>query len=99
MAVQICGRVESLVEAAEGGCILIEGDAGMGKSRLMEEIQRSHLGGKRDALTMLFSSADFDHRGQVIAAAISDLQSTHVFCIHHRATECDTVIRKHMCIA
>ncbi|EIE21630.1 hypothetical protein COCSUDRAFT_56833 [Coccomyxa subellipsoidea C-169] len=63
---KIYGRVDSLVEAAEGGCILIEGDAGMGKSRLMEEIQRSNLGGNRDAITMLFSSADFDHRGQAM---------------------------------
>ena len=71
---QIYGRVQSLVEAAEGGCILIEGDAGMGKSRLMEEIQRSPLGGKRDALTMLISSAVFDHRSQVLASATIELQ-------------------------
>lgn len=62
---QINERVQGLVEAAEGGCILVEGEAGMGKSRLLEEIQRSDLKGNRDAITIFHSSANFDHRGQV----------------------------------
>lgn len=45
----------------------MEGEAGMGKSRLLEEIQRSDFEGSREAITIFYSSATFDHRGQVIA--------------------------------
>lgn len=62
---QINERVQGLVEAAEGGCILVEGEAGMGKSRLLEEIRRPALEGNRGAITIFYSSASFDHRGQV----------------------------------
>ena len=55
----------------KGGCILIEGEAGIGKSRLLEEIRISRWGGYRGSLTMLYSSADPAQRSQAMSHIIS----------------------------
>lgn len=61
---QVNERVTGLVRSSEGGCILVEGEAGMGKSRLLEEVQRSNLGGRHEAVTIVRAAASSAHRSQ-----------------------------------
>ena len=42
----------------------MEGEAGMGKSRLMEEVKRSNLGGRHEAVTIVRAAASSAHRSQ-----------------------------------
>ena len=62
--IQVNKHVATMLKTSRGGCILVEGDAGMGKSRLMEAIGSSTFGGQRHALTILTSAANFDLRSQ-----------------------------------
>ena len=65
MGVQVQERVADLVDSSKGGCILVEAEAGMGKSRLLEEIQQSTFGGTGQAVTCVRATASTAHRSQV----------------------------------
>ena len=68
---QACERAMALAEGQGGGVLLLEGDVGVGKSRLLQELRCSTLGGTRKQagsdgqLSMFSSGGDPLHRSRV----------------------------------
>ena len=92
LRLQVIERVVTLAGASKGGCILVEGEAGMGKSRLLEEIQHTDFDGRGDEVTVLRVTASTAHRNQVTAChtgkarpsphPVGRLQAS---CLQHRS--------------
>ena len=58
-------RVGSMVQSLTGGAIVIEGDAGMGKSRLLQEVQEAVLNQFTHRICVVFGCSDMSHKSQV----------------------------------
>ena len=58
-------RVGKMVQSLAGGAIVIEGDAGMGKSRLLQEVQETVLSQFTHRICVVFGCSDMAHKSQV----------------------------------
>ena len=65
MWVQVMERVGGMIQALAGGAVVIEGDAGMGKSRLLQEVQETVLSQYMHRICVVFGGSDMSHKGQV----------------------------------
>ena len=63
--VQVMDRVGTMVQSLTGGAIVIEGDAGMGKSRLLQEVQEAVLSQFTHRICVVFGCSDMSHKSQV----------------------------------
>lgn len=80
----------NLVHKSRGGVMLVQGDAGMGKTHLLQHVARndgavlrSHIP-KANQLTLLVSGGDASHKGQVITFFLGcDLprEKLHLGCV------------------
>ena len=61
---QIEARLEALQANHAGGCVIVEGEAGVGKSRLLEEVQRRCKSQKFSGLCLVLGAASLAHHTQ-----------------------------------
>lgn len=79
--VQVMDRVGNMVQSLTGGAVVIEGDAGMGKSRLLQEVQEAVLNQFTHRICVVFGCSDMSHKSQVCERAQFQKGSAAVVCI------------------
>ena len=83
---QVLDRAAQLAEDGQGGVLLLEGDVGTGKSRLLQEVRCSPLAGLRKqaggdgALTVFASSGDPVRKGRVRHGLTDPASSSSLQC-------------------
>lgn len=82
---QLSTGVRRLLEENCGGIILLEGEAGLGKTRLLEEFKGSDLAGMQGLaslrdLLVLSGKGDASRSGQVSPFSRHTLVLLHVLC-------------------
>ncbi len=65
MVSQVMERVGGMIQSLAGGAVVIEGDAGMGKSRLLQEVQENVLRQFMHRICVVFGCSDMSHKSQV----------------------------------
>ena len=84
MSVQVAERLTRLVRSKEGGIIVIEGEPGMGKTRLLEELERESLDNHRQSMDAAPGDLPSIRKQCNIFAASGDLANKSKVTLPHK---------------